>query len=247
MLDMAEFIRKTEPERSDILIRAINNSKENGVFRDMEDLVKLLASTDQLGDAVDQQGEVVDELQSLLELLMSDDREKELAEERARIEQYIKDLTKIIAGQKDVRAATDRDDPSQGLTPRQQKLAEKTAELKKLIEEQDKQAKAKAESENKPQDPNKESPSAPKEDAEKDPSNENSDQGKPNKSEDGKPVDPKNETTLNILIEKGVARSSISEKIQKSRLFSFSVTISFPITMKAAAERRNTPIRTGLE
>jgi hypothetical protein len=142
MLDMAEFIRKTEPERADILFRAINNSKENGVFRDMEDLVKLLASEDQLGDAVEREGEVVGDLQSLLDLLMSDDREKELAKEKARIEQYIKDLTKIIAGQKDVHAATDRGDQPQGLTPRQEKLTEKTAELKKLIEEEDKKAKA---------------------------------------------------------------------------------------------------------
>ncbi|MDB5390514.1 MAG: hypothetical protein JWM11_6160 [Planctomycetaceae bacterium] len=210
MLDMAEFIRKTEPERADILIRAINNSKENGVYRDMEDLVKLLASEDQLGDAVERQGEVVGDLQTLLELLMSDDREKELAKEKARLEQYIKDLTKIIAGQKDVQAATDRGDQTPGLTPRQEKLTEKTAELKKLIEDEDKKAKAeeKANSEsgkpeNQPQEgqpkpgesqegkPGEEKPKAPMPGEEKPteakPGEEKPESGKPEEKKPGQP------------------------------------------------------------
>jgi hypothetical protein len=181
MLDMAEFIRKTEPERADILFRAVNNSKENGVFREMEDLVKLLSSEDQLGDAVERQGEVVSDLQTLLDLLMSDDREKELAKEKARIEQYIKDLTKIIAGQKDVHAATDRGDQAQGLTPRQEKLAEKTAELKKLIEEEDKKAKAQEDAATKEAEQPDKNPDAGKPEGKSEDS----------KSPDGTPKEPK--------------------------------------------------------
>ncbi|MES2791234.1 MAG: hypothetical protein V4719_16585, partial [Planctomycetota bacterium] len=104
MSDMVQILKKTEPERAAILDRALDRSREAGVGAAMQKLVQILHDNNELGDAIDRQGEVVTDLQALLDLLMSDDREKELAKEKARIEQYIKDLNKIIAGQKDVRA-----------------------------------------------------------------------------------------------------------------------------------------------
>ena len=137
MNDMVQFLQKTDPDRAAILNRALSRSREDGVGLQMEKLVALLRDSNQLGDAVDRQGEVVTDLQALLDLLMSDDREKELAKEKARIEAYIKDLNKIIAGQKDVRAGTERGEPGQSLTPRQEKLTEKTKDLGKLIDSDD--------------------------------------------------------------------------------------------------------------
>ena len=137
MNDMVQFLQKTDPDRAAILNRAISRSREDGVGDQMQKLVEVLRDQAELGDAVDRQGEVVTDLQALLDLLMSDDREKELAKEKARIEQYIKDLNKIIAGQKDVRAGTERGESGQSLTPRQEKLAEKTQELGKTIDSDD--------------------------------------------------------------------------------------------------------------
>lgn len=137
MLDMAEFLRKTDPDRAAILTRAIGRSKEDGVEAQMKKLAEILKDEGQLGEAVDLQDEVVVDLEKLLELLLSDDREKELAKEKERLEQYIKDLNKLISGQKDVRAGTERGEPGNSLEARQQKLAEKTQELGDRIRKDD--------------------------------------------------------------------------------------------------------------
>lgn len=137
MHEMVRFLEKTDPDRAAILNRAISRSSTDGVGLQMDKLIELLRDENQLGDAVERQDEVVTDLQALLDLLMSDDREKELAKEKARIEQYLKDLNKIIAGQKDVRAATERGEPGKSLAPRQEKLTEKTQDLGKQIDSDD--------------------------------------------------------------------------------------------------------------
>lgn len=137
MHEMVRFLEKTDPDRAAILNRAISRSGTDGVGLQMDKLIELLRDDNQLGDAVERQDEVVTDLQALLDLLMSDDREKELAKEKARIEQYLKDLNKIIAGQKDVRAATERGEPGKSLSPRQEKLTEKTQDLGKQIDSDD--------------------------------------------------------------------------------------------------------------
>lgn len=137
MHEMVRFLEKTDPDRAAILNRAISRSSTDGVGLQMDKLIELLRDQNQLGDAVERQDEVVVDLQALLDLLMSDDREKELAKEKARIEQYLKDLNKIIAGQKDVRAATERGEPGKSLAPRQEKLTEKTQDLGKQIDSDD--------------------------------------------------------------------------------------------------------------
>lgn len=137
LLEMIRFLEKTDPDRAAILHRAYSRSQTEGVGLQMETLIKILRDDSQLGDAIERQGNVVDSLQVLLDLLMSDDREKELAKEKARIEQYLKDLNKIIAGQKDVRAATERGEPGKSLSPRQEKLTEKTEQLGTQIDSDD--------------------------------------------------------------------------------------------------------------
>lgn len=137
MLEMIRFLEKTDPDRAAILNRAYSKSQSDGVGLQMETLVKILREQNELGDAIERQDGVVNSLQALLDLLMSDDREKELAKEKARIEQYLKDLNKIIAGQKDVRAATERGEPGKSLTPRQEKLTEKTQQLGTQIDSDD--------------------------------------------------------------------------------------------------------------
>ena len=84
MNDMVQFLQKTDPDRAAILNRAISRSREDGVGLQMEKLVEILRDQNQLGDAVDRQVDVVTDLQALLDLLMSDDREKELAKEKHR-------------------------------------------------------------------------------------------------------------------------------------------------------------------
>ena len=68
LLQMAEYLRKTEPERADLLIRAIGKSKEDRVGLQMDQIMELLKS-DQFGDAIGRQEHLVSNLKGLLELL----------------------------------------------------------------------------------------------------------------------------------------------------------------------------------
>ena len=199
MNDMVQFLQKTDPDRAAILNRAISRSREDGVGLQLKKLVEVLRDQNELGDAIDRQGEVVTDLQSLLDLLMSDDREKELAKEKARIEQYIKDLNKIIAGQKDVRAGTERGEPGQSLTPRQEKLAEKAQELGKTIDSDDHERKPAKPTDKAPM-PKGDEPKAPGTPDESKPGDPKPGDAKPEdskpgdtKSEDAKPGEPKPE------------------------------------------------------
>src|SRR5262249_58221324 len=70
---IAEALRKTDPDRADLLIRAIGKSKEDRISQQMNELVQLLKENKQLGDAIDRQSDVVTQLQALLDLLLSED------------------------------------------------------------------------------------------------------------------------------------------------------------------------------
>ena len=74
---LSEYLRKTDPGRAELLVRAIGKSKEGRIPEQLQHLTNLLKK-DQLGDAVERQEMIVAELQSLLELLMSEARKDEL-------------------------------------------------------------------------------------------------------------------------------------------------------------------------
>ena len=188
LLELSEHMRKTDPDRATLLVRAIGKSKEARIGPQMEALAALLKNNQQFGEALERQGDLTGSLQDLLNLLMSEDRDKELAAEKARLERYIKDLNKIIAGQKDVRAATERGEPTEGLIPRQGKLSEKTRELKDEIDRDDaaKRGKVGDPKEGDPGDP-KDEDSKPGDESQ-DPSDGDPSDGQP---EDGKPGDGK--------------------------------------------------------
>lgn len=192
---VAETLKKTDNERAQLLIRAIGKSNEEQITAEMSQLVELFRK-EQLGDALDKQGELVTKLHTLLDLLLSEDRAKELAAEKKRLEAYLKDLNKLIAQEKDVRAATERGEPGDGLAERQQKITDKTAELGKNIDKDDaaKRAKAGNEKEAKPGDkkPGDKKPGDDKP-GDKKPGEGEPKEGKPNegKPSEGKPGEGK--------------------------------------------------------
>jgi hypothetical protein len=143
---IAESLRKTDPDRADLLLRAIGKSKEDRISQQMSELAQLLKENKQLGDALEKQGEVVTQLHALLDLLLSEDRQKELKEEKARIEKYIKEVNNIIAKEKANRADTERGAPADEVAGQQKKIADQTQNLGKQMAKDDaaKQARTKA-------------------------------------------------------------------------------------------------------
>ncbi|MFO0919021.1 MAG: hypothetical protein U0872_11985 [Planctomycetaceae bacterium] len=136
MLQVAEYLRKTDPERADLLVRAIGKSKETRLPDQFEHLINLLKQ-EQLGDAVQEQEQVVVLLEGLLSLLQSEDRKADLEKEQERLKDLIKDVDRLIDRQTDLRAQTERKDNPRGLEQSQKKLAGDAERLIDKIDEQD--------------------------------------------------------------------------------------------------------------
>ena len=149
LFDVAEQIRRKDPEQAEVLYRARSKSQEENVLADMELIAELLRSeTDvaetkaaQYGPAVDRQTELLARMESILKLLRSLDERQRLAEEMKRIQELLKDTDRLIAGQKDVRAETLRGRDSNQLQGTQQKVADKAKELADKIDRHDEQNK----------------------------------------------------------------------------------------------------------
>jgi hypothetical protein len=135
---IAEIQRKTDPERAELLIRAIGKSKEERISQQMSELIQLLRENKQLGDAISRQDDLMVNLHALLDLLLSEDRQKELKEEQARIKKYIEEVNKIIAKEKAARADTERGAPTDDIAQLQKKIADQAGQLGKQMSREEK-------------------------------------------------------------------------------------------------------------
>ena len=138
---LSEYLRKTDPARAELLVRAIGKSKEDAIPDQLFNLTNLLKK-DQLGDAVERQEVVIAELRTLLELLMSEARKDEIEIEKQRIQDLIKDVTKLIGKQTDARADTERGGNSEDLQSRQKQVSDSAEKVVKKIMTQDAAKKA---------------------------------------------------------------------------------------------------------
>jgi hypothetical protein len=136
LLQMAEYLRKTEPERADLLIRAIGKSKEDRVGLQMEQILELLKN-DQLGDAIGHQEHLVANLRGLLELLQSEDRRHQLDEEKKWIESLHKEVGKLSIREKELRRLTEGGGKLGPLSERQEKIGRDAKSLVEKIDKQD--------------------------------------------------------------------------------------------------------------
>ncbi|MHB1035901.1 MAG: hypothetical protein ACYC0Y_14770 [Pirellulales bacterium] len=132
VLRMAEVLGATEPERAALLRKAVAQSKERLVSLQFDRVTESLKK-DQLSEAITGQGEVVQELKSLLELLLSENRARRLESEKARIREYLKRIGVLLKEQKGLQGETAGQGEPRPLADRQGKLGEKTGELAKDI------------------------------------------------------------------------------------------------------------------
>jgi hypothetical protein len=141
LLQLAEYLRKTDPDRAELLVRALGRSKETRIPDQLRVIVDLLGK-DQLGDAIDSQDHVIAQMQLVLLLLQSEDRQDELEKEKARIRDLIKGVDRIIAKETDVRSATERRSPADQLGTQQKKVGDDTQKLMEKIDAQDAERRA---------------------------------------------------------------------------------------------------------
>ena len=139
LLRMAELSELADPRRAALLKKAVRESEERLIGVQFESLVELLEK-DRLSRAIENQDNLREDLEALLELLLSENRPMRVESEKARIREYLKRLNQIIKQQKDVQgrtAGTGRPGP---LADQQQKLADKTGDLAQDIQQNEEPA-----------------------------------------------------------------------------------------------------------
>jgi hypothetical protein len=135
LLRMAELTAPTDPRRAALLRQAVAQSKQRDIDHQFEQLVELLRQ-ERLAVVVKNQGEVQQDLNKLLELLLSEDRSKRIESEKERIREYLKRVNKIIKEQKAVQGDTERGGDEGKLADKQGEIADKTGELAKQLKEE---------------------------------------------------------------------------------------------------------------
>ena len=128
LLRLAEITAAEDPQRAALLRRAVANSKQKLVGVQFERLVELLKE-DKLATALTNQGELLGDLNALLDLLASEDRAKKLESEQAKLKAFLKEVNKLIKEQQGLNSQTERSGDSAPLADRQGALAGRTSKL----------------------------------------------------------------------------------------------------------------------
>ena len=136
LLRMAELTAPTDPGRAALLRQAVAQSKKRDIDHQFEELVSLL-SQQRLSLALKGQTGVQQELARLLELLLSEDRNKRIESEKERVRAYLKRVNRLIKEQKSVQGDTSRDGETGPLAERQGKLSEDTGKLADDLAQED--------------------------------------------------------------------------------------------------------------
>lgn len=135
LLRMAELTAPTDPRRAALLRQAVAQSKQRDIDHQFEQLVELLRQ-ERLAVVVKNQGAVQQDLNKLLELLLSEDRSKRIESEKERVREYLKRVNKIIKEQKAVQGDTERGGDEGKLSDKQGEIADKTGELARQLKEE---------------------------------------------------------------------------------------------------------------
>lgn len=158
---LAELSRSTQPRRARLLRELIAQSRDRDIAGRFQGIVDALRE-ESLASAHEGQLELQAELQKLLELLLREDRERQIESQRKRIRKYLGDIKRLIRLQRGVKARTTGGDETPRLAKDQQSIAEAAGKLQKQIEANEGSAKPKENKSNgKPQDVGKPSNGQP--------------------------------------------------------------------------------------
>ena len=142
LLKMAKYLRRTEPERADLILRALQRSKKERLEDRMRAVSELLRGTPdsdgpRYAEAIREQESLLGGMRQVLGLLRSQDRQKELDAERDRLKGLLKDVNRVLSDQKAAEAATRRGEHAAKVGERQQGVERRTGKLIERIREDD--------------------------------------------------------------------------------------------------------------
>ena len=138
LTQMADILGRQDPERADLLRRAIGKGREGRIKEEIESVVALIESGE-IGNASEKQADVIVSLQALLKLLQSEDRRSAVERERDRLNGLLKDVRGVLAEQRSARTATQNSPAPSSAAPGQQKAISETDKLLESMREHDDQ------------------------------------------------------------------------------------------------------------
>ncbi len=130
---LAELSRTTQPRRARLLRELIAQSRDRDISGRFESIIHVLQK-ESYSLAQDHQAELHTELQKLLELLLREDRDRQIESQRKKIRKYLSDLNRLIRQQRGVRARTEGGDNVEQLAKDQEHIARGTDKLGRNIE-----------------------------------------------------------------------------------------------------------------
>lgn len=125
---LAELSRATQPRRAKLLRELVAKSREEDLPGKFDTVIAALKQ-DSLATAVQGQGDIETQLQALLDLLLQEDRDRQIEAERKRIAKYLAELNKLIRSQRGIKARTEGGDDQAELTTDQERTAQQTGKL----------------------------------------------------------------------------------------------------------------------
>jgi hypothetical protein len=131
---LAELTASTQPRRAELLRQLVARGRESDVPGQFDEIVEAL-NVESYSTAIDGQAKLQAELQRLLELLLQEDRDRQLESERKRVLRYLQDVNKLIRLERGVKARTDGGDDAKELADDQQRITGDTDKLRKEIEQ----------------------------------------------------------------------------------------------------------------
>lgn len=125
---MADILGHEDPERAELLRRAISKGREKAISEQLSLIADDLVEKD-LGPALEKQDDVIASLGALLQLLQSEDRRSELEKERERLNRLLKDVSNTLSEQRSARARTQNSRAPSSAAPGQQKAIQRADEI----------------------------------------------------------------------------------------------------------------------
>lgn len=128
LLKLSEIEADTNPVRASILQRASKLGKETSLQARLKEAAKALENQ-QFSRAIEEQQATKASLEQLLTLLLSEDRDDRVREEKKKIEEMIKEIQRLNRLQKSLRQRTESSDNPQEFSEDQGGLEQKANEL----------------------------------------------------------------------------------------------------------------------
>ena len=135
LLRLADVESAENPERSALLRRAARQSRDKFVLEKLRTASQSL-KTQEYQNAVSNQELAGKELQSLLKLLLSEDRSKRIRDEKQRIAKLIKELKRNLNNQRGTRARTENGADLDDVEREQKVVTKRSEELKQRLADQ---------------------------------------------------------------------------------------------------------------